>query len=554
MAQDLKDLFKIGNGFFDLFRREFASYNIQISPFIQLFQGKHILPYYDLKDGNIYLSNFDGDEATGKLQLLIIRSLLSCETNEEFFEFYRLTLPWMIGHELGHHLRQHYQLFGSNLWQEEQIANYLGFAMTKHRYTPAQKSRIQFLLRRAIEGLSKKMQSTNIATVSYSNILHAMQVSGQIDQAAVANVEMMQRMFDVNPEDMLKHSGQLSDTELEDLQKRDEVISTINEEYTSDIARYLYYHLGWMYLGLASREAYYVDEFARTHLNQNIDVLPPVRIDFIPNETQIQAYYQASARSSSFSETAGHYFYKRYRSMLVVFLKSLIASQGLSDEAVLLLENWRYGDFDTLNYLSEIVPEGMRYLLPNTIAEHPTTVTNLESYLATETDKRLWLNVMYRAEDSAATNTLKRLAMLDKTDIYSVLSSEVAMDVIHELRCVRLSTGETIIWQGEMNNDVFILSDGRLGVQHEDADYHRQDDKNQYIGYIEPGQVLGEVAFFTREARNANVRALVPSTCYVLKASALQLFAYNDPAMLMQMAGALAHRLNDVLRKYDSVR
>ncbi len=553
MAQDLQELFNFGNGFFDLFRREFAAYNIQVNPFIQLLQGKHILPYYDLKDGNIYLSNFDADVPAGKLQLLFIRSLLSCATNEEFFEFYRLTLPWMIGHELGHHLRQNYKLFGNSLWQEEQIANYLGFAVTKHRYTPAQKSRIQFLLRRAIEGLSKKMQSANIAAVSYNNILYAMQVSGQIDQAAVENVEMMQRMFAVNPEEMLLHSGQLSDAEIEDLQQRDEVISTINAEYTSDITRYLYYHLGWMYLGISSREAYYVDEFARTYLNQNSDLLPTVRIEFTPTENQIQAYYQASARSASFSETAGHYFYKRYRSLLVVFLKSLIASQGLREEAVLLLENWRHGDFDTLNYLAEIVPEGMRYLLPNTIAEHPARVTNLESHLATETDKRLWMHVMYRADDTAAANTLKRLAMLDKTDIYSVLSSEVAMDVIRELRCVRLSTGETIIWQGEMNNDVFILSEGRLGVQHEDAEYHPSE-KNQYIGYIEPGQVLGEVAFFTHEARNANVRALEPSVCYVLKASALQLFAYNDPAMLMQMAGALAHRLNDLLHKYDSVR
>src|ERR1041385_245115 len=104
MAQDLQELFKFGMSFFELFRREFSIYGIQVSPSIQLLQGKHILPYYDLKERNIYLSNFDPAIPAGKLQLLFIRSLLSCETNEEFFEFYRLTLPWMIGHELGHHL------------------------------------------------------------------------------------------------------------------------------------------------------------------------------------------------------------------------------------------------------------------------------------------------------------------------------------------------------------------------------------------------------------------------------------------------------------------
>jgi hypothetical protein len=305
-------------------------------------------------------------------------------------------------------------------------------------------------------------------------------------------------------------------------------------------------------LGISSREEYYVDEFARTYLNHSIDLLPSVRIDFTPTEQQIHAYYQASVRSASFSETAGNYFYKRYRVLLVVFLKSVIVAQGLRDEAVLLLENWKHGDFDTLNYLAEIVPPAQRYLLPNMIGERAERVTNLESHLAGETDKRLWMHIMYRTDDQAATNTLKRLAMLDKTDIYRVLSAEVAMEVIHELRCVRLAKGEPMIWQGEMNNDVFILSEGRLGVQHEYG--HHSDELPQYLGYIEPGQVIGEVAFFTREARNATVRALEPSVCYVLKASALQLFAYNDPAMLMQMAGALAHRLNDVLSKYDSLR
>jgi CRP-like cAMP-binding protein len=58
--------------------------------------------------------------------------------------------------------------------------------------------------------------------------------------------------------------------------------------------------------------------------------------------------------------------------------------------------------------------------------------------------------------------------------------------------------------------------------------------------------MFGEIAFFTEDARYATVRAVEPSQCLVLTDADLQIFAYQHPTILMQMAGVLAKRLADI--------
>ena len=57
------------------------------------------------------------------------------------------------------------------------------------------------------------------------------------------------------------------------------------------------------------------------------------------------------------------------------------------------------------------------------------------------------------------------------------------------------------------------------------------------------------MAWFTREARTATVRALTPAECFVLKDYDLRLLAFKHPCMLMQMAGVVAQRLARLYRE-----
>src|SRR6185503_15957404 len=97
---------------------------------------------------------------------------------------------------------------------------------------------------------------------------------GQIGDAAVESLEMIQKLFAVEPAEMLKNSGQLSEAMVQRLERRDDIIDSINDDYATDQMRYIYYHVGWLYLALTSRETQYVEEFVRVHLNRQTELLP----------------------------------------------------------------------------------------------------------------------------------------------------------------------------------------------------------------------------------------------------------------------------------------
>jgi hypothetical protein len=269
------DLFALGQQHFAAFIKEFASYGVAADPDLELLPGTGLLCYYSLEDRRIYLSVPDFNNPLGKLQLLFLRSLLGCESDEELLSFFRLFIPHVIAHELAHHFRHRYGLFDQDsLWHEEQIANKLSVAVVKHRLSPQEKQSARTFLRRAIEALSTQMEEKNIATDSYHSILHALDVSGQIDASDFERLELIQTATGISAEDMLKGSGQLSGDLLERLENRDDLIDEIDEQYASDQIKYIYYHVGWLYLDLTSRETEYVDEFARNYLNLGVDLLP----------------------------------------------------------------------------------------------------------------------------------------------------------------------------------------------------------------------------------------------------------------------------------------
>jgi hypothetical protein len=331
---------------------------------------------------------------------------------------------------------------------------------------------------------------------------------------------------------------------VERIEERDELIEKIDEQYAADQLKYIYYQVGWLYVDLTSRETEYVDEFARLYLGLGVDLLPAIQPDENPGDKALLACYQAYRETSSRSQVAGRYFYKRYRSLLLAKLKSAelqIAAhtERLKREAALILENWSEGETDTLDYLSQLAPAALRPLFPHLITRQLDSSLDLLTDLPTETDRRLWQCVAQEKVDSAAAKTLYRLQVLDQTDIYRPLPAELMLELAHRFCLANFAPGEAVIWQGERNDDVYFLIDGKLDV------ILVQEGQPVRIGVIQPGEMFGEIAFFTADARYATVRAVEASRCFVLTDVDLQLLAYQHPTILMQMAGALAKRLAD---------
>lgn len=540
------DLFALGQKHFNAFLAEFASYGLLADPGLELRRGTGLLCYYSLEDQQIYLSVPDFNQPTGKLQTLFLRSLLACANNEELLRFFHLMIPHIIAHEMAHHYRHHYGLFGDSLWNEEQIANKLAVAVVKHRLAPEEKAYAKDFLRRAIESLSAKMEEKNIAVDSYYSVLHALNVSGQIGTADFENIEMIQTALGVtDAEQMLEGSGQLAKDLVERLEERDELIETIDEQYAADQIRYIYYHVGWLYLDLTSRETEYVDEFARRYLNQSVDLLPLVVVNENPSDPAVLACFKAYQDTWSLSPVVGRYFYKRYRSLLLARLKAVeltVAAQTerLKREATLILENWSEGQTDTLDYLAQLAPPALRPLFPHLITAQLDSTLAMPDSLPTDTDRHLWRHVVQQAEDKTAAHTLYRLGLLDQTDIYRPLPAELMLKLARLFCLVKFAPGEAVIWENERNDDVYFLVEGKLEV------FVTREGQPVKIGGIKPGEIFGEIAFFTADPRYATVRAAEPSQCFVLTDADLQLMAFEHPTILMQMAGALAKRLADI--------
>jgi hypothetical protein len=557
-------LFELGQRCFTEFSRELEAYGVVVDPRMELRQGKGMLCYYDLSDGHIYLSIPEAGTPMGDLQQMLLGSFLFCDDEEELVRFFRLFVPRLIAHEIGHHLRHRYGTFGKDMWHEEQVANRLAVAITRNRLSPTEKEFARGFLRRAIEGLTPLVVAAGAdddATVSYHDILSALNASGRIDDAALERMQVAQQMFSMKAEDFIDAAA-LSARFGERLRRRDSIIEAINAEYGTDYTKYMYYHAGWLYLDLNNHGAEYIDDFARTGLAFQIPLLssiddsrsedptagPSSRVTAPPSDQQILACYRAFRAAMARSETASRYFYKRYRQLLWARLQSakfLIPSQVaiMKREASFFLESWTEGESDALSYLAHIAPPELRDLFPRRIEGRPDAAFDIASELPKETDRRLFQHAVFDEDDEAARNTLYRLDLLDETDVFRGLPSDSLLELCRSLCRIKLWTGQTVIWEGEFNDDVFFLTQGELEV------LIFRDGIERRIGTIRPGEVFGEMAFFSRDQRNATVRATVPSEGFVIIDTDLLRLAFKHPSILMQMAGALTRRLAGVNRK-----
>jgi CRP-like cAMP-binding protein len=148
---------------------------------------------------------------------------------------------------------------------------------------------------------------------------------------------------------------------------------------------------------------------------------------------------------------------------------------------------------------------------------------------------------MLGVADPAARRTVECLTTLDALEGFRALPAEILVELTGSLCRLTCGEGETVIWEGSNNADVFILISGRLDV------LMTRGQSEQRVGAVRPGEVFGEMSFITGERRSATVRAAADSECFVLRAADLRIFIVKEPLILVQMAKVLARRL----RKLD---
>jgi hypothetical protein len=531
------ELFQFALDTFHRLLHEFAAYGLLTREGLGLRQGNGVMCYTDSSNGNICVSVPDRADADSKLQSMFLGSLIGSEDEAQTNRFFQLLLPWGIAYELAHHYRREYGLAGESFWKEEQLANRLASAATKYRLSPEDENELRSLLERAIDKLARHGARLDNAIDGTDRGPLGLTNTGEAAGNAARNFEVMGRLFRGEPEEFNRTRQNLPATLLERLVRGESVTGAFDGEHASNALNYLFFRFGWMFRDLCSHEQHYVDEFVRDGLQLTWPLLPRIeRSPAEPEDREVRACFSAQHHVLAASESGSRYFYKRYRTLLLQKMAASVDFAG-NRETERVLEQWEDRDYETLDMAARFAPARLHGLFPRSIAREILTASEVESNLACVTDRRLWLHVMMGKQDENAARTLKRIAILEQAPIFRPLPAETLLDLSHSVCRVLIPEGDPIILEGRVNDDIYVLTKGRLAVS------KRQRGDDLTLAYISPGEVFGEMAFLTRRPRSATVRAVEESECIMIKSVHLRLLAYQQPSVILQIARVLAQRL-----------
>jgi NTE family protein len=96
--------------------------------------------------------------------------------------------------------------------------------------------------------------------------------------------------------------------------------------------------------------------------------------------------------------------------------------------------------------------------------------------------------------------------------------------------------------QGEPADALYFLIRGRLQVWHEPAG-ESSPKAPRLLGEVAPGETVGELGLLTGSPRSASVRAIRDSQLIELDRASFEQFAISHPALVVQLAGTIARRL-----------
>jgi CRP-like cAMP-binding protein len=107
----------------------------------------------------------------------------------------------------------------------------------------------------------------------------------------------------------------------------------------------------------------------------------------------------------------------------------------------------------------------------------------------------------------------------------------------------RFRPGEMVIHEGEADRALYIVADGTLELLLPQTSRGHP----RRLAAIEPGTVIGEVAFFDGRPRSAGVRAVTDCELFRLSFEAFEVLAAREPALgravLLDLGRILAARL-----------
>jgi len=115
-----------------------------------------------------------------------------------------------------------------------------------------------------------------------------------------------------------------------------------------------------------------------------------------------------------------------------------------------------------------------------------------------------------------------------------------------ELR--RIAGGDALCQEGDRSNEVFFLESGALVVLKATGDK-----RVLRLAKLHAGAMVGELAFYTDEARTASIAAEVDSTIYVLRREALAQLRAAHPDLAALFDHMVIHKVSHALTRANKL-
>jgi len=128
--------------------------------------------------------------------------------------------------------------------------------------------------------------------------------------------------------------------------------------------------------------------------------------------------------------------------------------------------------------------------------------------------------------------------------MFASLSPDVLDDLIGAFDGVRLRTGEILMHEGEIAENLYIVRHGRLRVT-----VQNDDGAEVTVGEIGKSEVVGEMAVITDQDRSATVHAMRDTDLFQLPAQAFGRLIQRHPEMLRPFASVVVQRLRTAMSR-----
>ncbi len=110
------------------------------------------------------------------------------------------------------------------------------------------------------------------------------------------------------------------------------------------------------------------------------------------------------------------------------------------------------------------------------------------------------------------------------------------------------AAGATVVRQGESGDCMYVIQEGQVEVLIEQAG------QTTRLAVRGPGEFIGEMAIFEREARMATVRTLGPARILKVDKKNLLRSIHDDPSLAFHVVETLSRRVRELSREVAELR